>query len=158
MGGKTVVRGAFDVSSYLEGTGTNLRLTQNPPFTPAQIEASNVATGTAYSTETAFSNAAPPAGNPFINATMLAWSGTVEPAVSDQWNLSVQRQIANNTTVQLGYVGQRTTHLMVPEWLKQGELLSDGSVTYPFIGGIIPMGLSGLITWGMLKTRLPSET
>ncbi len=46
MGGKTVIRGAFDVSSYLEGTGTNLRLTQNPPFTPAQIEASNVATGT----------------------------------------------------------------------------------------------------------------
>jgi len=135
MEGKTVVRGAFDVSSYLEGTGTNLRLTQNPPFTPSQIEASNVATGTGYSTETAFSNAAPPGGNPFINATMLAWSGTVEPAVSDQWNLSVQRQIANNTTVQLGYVGQRTTHLMVPEWLKQGDLLSNGSITYPFIGG-----------------------
>jgi len=44
-GGKTVVRGAFDISSYLEGTGTNLRLTQNPPFTPAQVEAPNVATG-----------------------------------------------------------------------------------------------------------------
>ena len=135
LGGKTVVRGAFDVSSYLEGTGTNLRLTQNPPFTPPQVEASNVATGPAYSTETAFTNAAPPAGNPFINSTMLAWSGTVQPAVSDQWNLSVQHQIANNTTIQLGYVGQRTTHLMVPEWLAQGDLLSNGSITYPFIGG-----------------------
>ncbi|HZR66629.1 MAG TPA: TonB-dependent receptor [Terriglobales bacterium] len=132
--GKTVVRGAFDVSSYLEGTGTNLRLTQNPPFTPPQVEASNVATGTAYNTESAFSKAAPPAGNPFIGATLLAWSGTVQPAVSDQWNLSVQRQIANNTTVQLGYVGQRTTHLMVPEWLAQGDLVN-GTVVYPFIGG-----------------------
>src|SRR5581483_2875526 len=134
-GGKTVIRGALDVSSYLEGTGTNLRLTQNPPFTPPQVEASNVATGTAYNTETAFSNAAPPAGNPFVGATLLAWSGTVQPAVSDQWNLSIQHQIANNTTLQLGYVGQRTTHLMVPEWLKQGDLLSDGSITYPLIGG-----------------------
>src|SRR5581483_2537290 len=133
-GGKTVIRGALDVSSYLEGTGTNLRLTQNPPFTPPQVEASNVATGTAYNTESAFSKAAPPAGNPFIGATLLAWSGTVQPAVSDQWNLSVQRQIANNTTVQLGYVGQRTTHLMVPEWLAQGDLVN-GTVVYPFIGG-----------------------
>ena len=30
------------ISSYMEGTGTNLRLTQNPPFTPPQVEASNV--------------------------------------------------------------------------------------------------------------------
>jgi len=135
-GGNTVVRGAFDVSSYLEGTGTNLRLTQNPPFTPPQVEASNVTTGSGYNTETAFSAAAPPAGNPFVGATLLAWSGTVQPAVSDQWNLSVQRQIANNTTVQLGYVGQRTTHLMVPEWLAQGDLQAGGSVTYPLIGGM----------------------
>src|SRR6185369_1320390 len=39
LGGKTVVRGAFTISSYLEGTGTNLRLTLNPPFTPAEINA-----------------------------------------------------------------------------------------------------------------------
>jgi len=135
LGGKTVIRGAFTISSYLEGTGTNLRLTQNPPFTPPQVEANNVATGTGYNTATGFSSAAPPAGNPFIGATMLAWSGTVQPAVADQWNLSVQKEIANNTTIQVGYVGQRTTHLMVPEWLSQGDLHTDGTITYPFIGG-----------------------
>jgi hypothetical protein len=137
---KTVVRGAYSLSSYLEGTGTNLRLTQNPPFTPPQVEANNVATGTGYSTETAFSAAAPPTGNPFIGATMLAWSGTVQPAVANQWNLSVQREIANNTTVQIGYVGQSTSHLMVPEWLSQGDLHPDGSITYPLIGGQNPVG------------------
>jgi Carboxypeptidase regulatory-like domain len=135
LGGKTVIRGAFTISSYLEGTGTNLRLTQNPPFTPPQVEANNVATGTGYSTATGFSSAAPPAGNPFEGATMLAWSGTVQPAVADQWNLSVQKEIANNTTIQVGYVGQRTTHLMVPEWLSQGDLQPNGTITYPFIGG-----------------------
>ncbi len=36
LGDKTVIRGAFTISSYLEGTGTNLRLTLNPPFTTAR--------------------------------------------------------------------------------------------------------------------------
>ena len=67
---------------------------------------------------------------------------TVQPAIADQWNLSFQQQIANNTTFQLGYVGQRTTHLMVPEWLSQGDLQSDGSVTYPLIGGQNQSGTS----------------
>jgi Carboxypeptidase regulatory-like domain len=146
--GKTVIRGAFTISSYLEGTGTNLRLTQNPPFTPPQVEASNVATGSAYNTESAFSFAAPPTGDPFIGATMLTWGSTVQPAVADQWNLSIQQQIANNTTFQLGYVGQRTTHLMVPEWLSQGNLQANGSVTYPLIGGQNPVGtvINGVTT------------
>jgi hypothetical protein len=137
---KTVVRGAFTISSYLEGTGTNLRLTQNPPFTPAQVEASNVTTGTSFNTESAFTSAAPPSGDPFIGATMLTFGSTVQPAVADQWNISIQQQIANNTTFQLGYVGQRTTHLMVPEWLSQGDLQPNGAVTYPLIGGQNPVG------------------
>jgi hypothetical protein len=95
---KTVVRGAYSVSSYLEGTGTNLRLPQNPPYTAPQVEADNVANGTGYSTNSAFAVAAP-AADPFIGATMLAWSGKVQPAVANQWNLSVQREIANNTTL-----------------------------------------------------------
>jgi hypothetical protein len=36
LAGKSVIRGAFSISSYLEGTGTNLRLPINPPFTPAE--------------------------------------------------------------------------------------------------------------------------
>jgi hypothetical protein len=148
-GGKTVVRGAFTVSSYMEGTGTNLRLTQNPPFTPPQVEALNVPTGAAYSTESAFSAAAPPTGDPFIGATMLTWAGTVQPSIADQWNLSVQQEIARGTTLQLGYVGQRTTHLMVPEWLAQGDLQPGGSVTYPLIGG---QNLPGTVINGVVTT------
>jgi hypothetical protein len=144
---KTVVRGAYSVSSYLEGTGTNLRLPQNPPYTAPQVEASNVATGTGYSTNSAFAIAAP-AADPFIGATMLAWSGKVQPAVANQWNLSVQRELANNTTLQVGYVGQSTTHLMVPEWLSQGFLQPNGTVTYPLIGGQNPTGtvINGITT------------
>ena len=151
--GKTVVRGAFTISSYLEGTGTNLRLTQNPPFTPAQVEASNTASGTpAYTTANAFSVAAPPTGDPFQNATMLAWAGTVQPAVAKQWNLTIQQEVAKNMTLQLGYVGQATQHLMVPEWLKQGILNPDGSVTpSPFAGGANANGTLGPNQFGNVK-------
>ena len=34
LGKRLVFRGAYTISSYLEGTGTNLRLPLNPPFEP----------------------------------------------------------------------------------------------------------------------------
>ena len=122
LGGKTVIRGAFTISSYLEGTGTNLRLTQNPPFTPPQVEANNVATGTGYNTASSFSlggasrrQSIRRSHNVGLERYRPAGSrGPVEPVI--------QKEIANNTTIQVGYVGQRTTHLMVPEWLSQGDL------------------------------------
>ena len=147
-GNKTVIRGSFTVSSYLEGTGTNLRLPQNPPYTAPQVELNNVATGSGgYSTETGLATAAP-AADPFIGATMLTWSGTVQPAVAKQWNLTVQREVAKDTTLQVGYVGQSTSHLMVPEWLSQGKLGPGGTVTYPLIGGQNPAGtvIDGITT------------
>lgn len=147
-GGKTVVRGGFSISSFQEGTGTNLRPTQNPPFTPPQSAGQNVGSGTsAFSTESSFAAAAPPAGDPFINSTMLTWKN-VQPAVADQWNLTVQRELARNTTLQLGYVAQRTTHLMVPIDLDQGDLHADGTITYPYIGGQNPVGtvINGITT------------
>jgi carboxypeptidase family protein len=145
---KTVLRGAYTISSYLEGTGTNLRTTQNPPFTPPQVEAANTAAGPGYGTANAFTSAT---GNLFQGATMLAWSGTVQPAIAQQWNFSIQHEIANNTTLQVGYVGQHTTHLMVPEWLKQGDLHPDGTITYPYIGGQNPAGGFGPNQFGNVK-------
>jgi len=151
LGPKTVIRGAYTVSSYLEGTGTNLRLTQNPPNTPPQSQATNVATGAPFTTE-----AGPVAGtvsgaSPFLKATLLAWNRTVQPAMSQQYNLTIQHELANNTTFQIGYVGQHGTHLMVPEWLSQAALTPSGTSTctaadankvvhtapcnYPYIGG-----------------------
>jgi hypothetical protein len=72
----------------------------------------------------------------------------VQPAVADQWNLTVQRELVRNTTFQVGYVGQRTTHLMVPIDLDQGDLQPNGTVTYPFIGGLNPIGtvINGITT------------
>jgi hypothetical protein len=137
--GKTVIRGAFTISSYLEGTGVNLRDTQNPPYAAPQVETNNVQTGpTVFTTATAFNSAS--GVNPYVGATLQTWSGTVQPAVADQWNVTLQHELGHDTTMQLGYIGQRTTHLMVPEWLAQGDLQANGTITYPFLGGQNPAG------------------
>jgi Carboxypeptidase regulatory-like domain len=145
-GGKTVIRGAYTISSYLEGTGTNLRLTQNPPNTPPQSQAINTTSGGAvpFATEAGPVAGAVIGGNPFIGATMLAWNRTVQPSMAQQYNLTVQREIATDTTFQIGYVGQHATHMMVPEWLTQGILGANGTVTpSPFLGGQNPPGVNG---------------
>jgi hypothetical protein len=49
----------------------------------------------------------------------------VQPAVSDQANLTVQHQFGDKTTLQVGYVWQRGVHLMVP--FSYGQLVAEPS-------------------------------
>ncbi len=109
-GGKTSVRGAYTISSYLEGTGTNLRLPRNPPFTPTEVTATY--NSPTYQTQQGPGGAV--AGDPFAGAVMYVWDKTVQPAMDQQWNLTVQTQATASTTFQIGYVGSKDTHLMVP--------------------------------------------
>lgn len=131
---ETVVRGGFSVSSYLEGTGTNLRLPRNPPYTPTQIGGTNIYTtgGTPYATEAGASGGAQPQPQSVNGATMFAWDPVVQPAIGEQWNFSIQHQFNKTLTAQVGYVGQKVTHLVVPLDLGQ---LQQGSDNTPFIGG-----------------------
>ena len=133
-GGKTVIRAAYTLSSYLEGTGTNLRLPINPPF-GGEHDAH-------YSSDT-FPGSTLDQGflpfdsnNPLVGATLRVWDPNVRPAVSNQWNLSLQHQFGNNTTLQTSYVGQKTTHLMVPMPYFQEQLQPNGTVTpSPYLAG-----------------------
>jgi hypothetical protein len=136
LGKNTVIRGAFTISSYLEGTGTNLRLPQNPPFTPAQINTVYNSLALPGSTlSTGIPAAAPTSSclnySCFEDAILDLWDPNVQPAIDDQWNLAVQHQFAGNTTFQLGYVGQRGTHLMVPFSYTQRVLLPNSECTTP---------------------------
>ncbi len=124
----TVVRASYTLSSYLEGTGTNLRLTINPPF--AHEQDANYASQSLPSSTLSqgFLPFAANPGDPFNGATLRLWDPNVRPALSNQWNFSLQRQLGNSTTAQLAYVGQRTTHLMVPMPYFQEKLLPNGKV------------------------------
>ncbi len=134
LGDHTVVRGAFTVSSYMEGTGTNLRLTLNPPFTPAEINAiynnlslplTDTTQGIAGSASAA--SCAAPAYACYAQAFLRVWDPNVQPAIADEWNFTIQHQFGHDTTFQIGYVGQKGTHLMVPFDYAQRELLPGGA-------------------------------
>ena len=131
LGDKTVIRGAFTISSYLEGTGTNLRLPLNPPFTPAEIDTlyNNLALPLTDTTDGIAGTATAASCDPpdyacYSHALLRVWDPDVQPAIADQWNVTVQHQFAGNTTFQIGYVGQKGTHLMVPFDFAQRELVS----------------------------------
>jgi hypothetical protein len=135
QGDDTVLRGAFTISSYLEGTGTNLRLPLNAPFSPAEFltQYQNVALPGTTASDGIIPP--PPSGTGSSCLVDLAcykgvlfriWDSNVQPAISDQWNLTAQHQFGWNTTLQVGYVGQRTTHLMVPMPYLQERLLPNG--------------------------------
>jgi hypothetical protein len=126
LGGKSVIRGAFSTSSYLEGTGTNLRLPINPPFTPAETRN---AFGTAsfpqnYRTEQGILPVGA-ASDPFAGALVRVWDPHVQPAITYQWNFTWQQLLSNQTTVQAGYVGQHGIHEMVPTPYLQGRLAGE---------------------------------
>ena len=134
LGAHTVLRGAFTVSDYLEGTGTNLRLPINPPFDGGastggefQTQYLNQALPTTVASDGII--APPPAGlacpnfSCFQSTIFRLWDKNVQPALDDQWNLTAQHQFGNNMTFQLGYVGQTAYHLMVP--FSYGQLVSE---------------------------------
>jgi hypothetical protein len=136
LGTHTVIRGAFTISSYLEGTGTNLRLPQNPPFTPAQINTVYNSVSLPGSTTADGIPATPPTSSClnyscFAGAILDLWDPNVQPAIDNQWNLAVQHQFWGDTTFQIGYVGQKANHLMVPFSYTQRVLLPNSSCGTP---------------------------
>jgi hypothetical protein len=66
---------------------------------------------------------------------MYVWDKTVQPAMSQQWNLTLQQQATQATTFQVGYVGQRGTHLMVPTPYLQKQIVNGQVVPGPYFQG-----------------------
>jgi Carboxypeptidase regulatory-like domain/TonB dependent receptor-like, beta-barrel len=126
--GKVVVRGSYTDSSYLEGTGTNLRLTLNPPFaTEHQTNYQGVPLP-GSNTEQGFSVLTTPS-DPFAGAVIRLWDPNIQPSLSQQWNLSVEKQFAGQTVLSVGYVGQNATHLMNPMDVTQRLLVGENGCT-----------------------------
>lgn len=140
---KTVFRGAYALSSYAESMGSNNRLPQNVPFVPPDSALNYDGTQTNLPGSTlsqgfpALTGVGAYTGiTQFANAQIKVWDPNWRPAVSQQWNFSVQQQLSNSVTLQLGYVGQHNTHLTNFWWANQAILNSDGTTTPgPFVAG-----------------------
>jgi hypothetical protein len=118
---KLVVRGGYGSTDELESTGSSLRMTQNVQFQPAVTNNSTGPTGTTQGNTFQLSSglvgtatAASGAG-----AQYYAWDPNMRPAVIQQFNLNIQYQIGDHTSMQAGYVGQTGQHLAVPLWANQ---------------------------------------
>lgn len=136
FGGKAVIRGGYGTSSYMEGGGANQRLTGDWPFTQAS-------SGVLSTIDQGFAPAPPVCSLPltltcFTGARIKVFDQHLRPANTQQWNLAVQYQFNNTTTVQIGYVGQHGTNLYNFEALQQKQLLLPG-------GGIAKPGQVGTV-------------
>lgn len=136
LGRKTVFRGAYTISSYMEGSGTNLRLPINPPF---QTESEGIfdivgITQPVISTGQFISSLAQ--ADPFRNANIRLWDPFVRPANTQQWSFILERQLPAESMFSVGYIGQKGHHLIVPMPYFQRRLLPDGTTQpSPYLAG-----------------------
>ena len=117
---KTVVRAAYRLSNFLEGTGANLRLTLNPPFfTESNVTFDSTAPGritTGFTDVIAAGDLTSPRSSPTAAPFYQgrAWDLDLRPQMTNQFNFAIERQLDNATSVNIAYVGQRGTHLVIP--------------------------------------------
>jgi hypothetical protein len=113
LNNRFVVRAAYGITSYMEGTGGNLRLPLNPPF----FFESDVVYGTAAPGDirSGFVDVSPIQGG----AQLRAWNPELRPAFIQQWNFSLEHQFSNTFSLSAGYVGQKGSHLVNPREYNQ---------------------------------------
>lgn len=133
FGNKFVLRAGYGITSFMEGTGANLRLPLNPPF----FFESNVTfdARTPGSIQTGFTDVQP--GNQ-IGGQVRAWNPDLRPAFIQQWNFSVEYAFTNSLSWNVGYVGQKGSHLVDPREYNQP------------LPGVGPVD-----TWAPLQERRP---
>lgn len=108
---KTVLRAGFGISSFFEGGGGNEELTQNLPYgivqqaAPAGVGVINQGFGPAPNCATIDFAC-------YAGTRIRVFDQNFKPAMNNQWNLTIQQQINNSTTFQIGYVGQHNAHLL----------------------------------------------
>ncbi|MGA8730889.1 MAG: TonB-dependent receptor [Terracidiphilus sp.] len=149
----TVLRGAYDISTYMEGNGVNNMAVVNPPNVELHNELNNAGAALLYPVTTldqgftpfsaactsaqlmAFSSAC------FASGQAHATNPNLQPAVDQQWSLFVEHQFKANTTASIGYVGNKDDHMSDIYLYNQKELNSAGQVVPgPYMQPIVKAG------------------
>ncbi len=151
--GKTVIRGGYAISEYMEGSGANEALTQNPPFFGATRSAVAGLGAIAQGFGPSVAPCPAPDFSCYAGKRIRVTDPNFRPALAQQWNLTIQHQFNNSLTFQVGYVGQHGTHLLnffdatqlvglnaAGTIAKPGETIAS-RVAGPFLGGGTPGSL-----------------
>jgi hypothetical protein len=105
-----VLRGAYGISQYMEGTGANLRLPLNPPFFFESSVAYDPTTG-AGTLGSGFADLKPldqPSGQ------VRAWDPNLRPQFTQQWNVFAEYLLTAAMSANAGYVGHDAKYLVTP--------------------------------------------
>jgi outer membrane receptor protein involved in Fe transport len=111
---RLVVRGGYGIQNYMEGTGANLRMTTNLPFQSVYQasgrQASSTAVGNFFDVRDGFSN--PASGAAASGAVYNVWNKKIKPAFIGEYSLTIEYQLSNTASLQVGYVGESGQHLI----------------------------------------------
>jgi len=145
----TVIRAAYGVSSFMEANGVNNLPYQNPPFIGAHelinpatqaLPTSTLSQGFSGFPAAACTAAALQALSPVClsGATLHLTNPNLQPAIDQQWNLTIQRQLGTRTSVSVGYVGNKIDHMSDIFIFNQKVLNPNGTVSPgPFAQALI---------------------
>jgi Carboxypeptidase regulatory-like domain/TonB dependent receptor len=104
---KLVVRSAYGIVQHQEGTGANLRLPLNPPFFYESEVRYDASTGPG-STASGFTGLQP---LDQASGQVRAFDPALRPQFNEQWNVFFEYLVSASTSVNVGYVGNHSTHL-----------------------------------------------
>jgi Carboxypeptidase regulatory-like domain/TonB-dependent Receptor Plug Domain len=107
-GDRWVYRGGYAVTQYMEGTGANQRLPLNPPFFFESQVRYDTTTGPGTIT-TGFSGLQP---LDRIAGQLRAWDPDIRPQFTRQWNVFAEYLIGSRSSINVGYVGSRSTNVI----------------------------------------------
>jgi hypothetical protein len=150
----TVIRAAYGISSFMEANGVNNLPYQNPPFVqghevinqPTQaLPTSTLSQGFAGFPASACTIASLEAFSPacLSGATLHLTNPNLQPAIDQQWNLTIQRQLGNKTSVSVGYVGNKIDHMTDIFIFNQQQLVGGVPVPGPFAQPLLNCNAAG---------------
>lgn len=136
----TVIRAAYGISSFMEANGVNNLPYQNPPFVQAHeiinqptqaLPSSTLDQGFSGFPASACTVQTLQALSPacLAGATLHLTNPNLQPAMDQQWNLTIQRQLGTRTSVSVGYVGNKIDHMSDIFIFNQQLLNPDGTVS-----------------------------
>ena len=150
---RMVVRGAYDISTYMEGNGVNNMAVVNPPNVELHNEQNISGAALLYPVTTLdqgytpFSAACTTAelqafaSQCFASGQVHATNPNLQPAVDQQFSLAVQQQFGSFVTMNIGWVGNKDDHMSDIYLYNQKQINSVGAVVPgPYMQPIVNAG------------------
>ncbi len=145
---RLVVRGGYGIQNFMEGTGANLRMTTNLPFQGSyqasglQSQTSNGGTpGRFFDVQSGFGTVSGTGGA--TGVVYNVWNKKIKPAFIGEYSLTLEYQLSNTASFQIGYLGESGQHLITANRRNQlaAPCVLNGQIqAFPNAGDPQPVG------------------